>query len=47
MLRRPDAPVIATVTPRAWLLWAAIGSAIIIGVILYFRYERALTPLVA
>lgn len=46
MLRRPDAPVFATVTLRAWLLWAAIGVAIIIGVILYFRYERALTPLV-
>lgn len=45
LLRRPLAPAIATVTLRAWLLWATVAAAIVVGVVLYFRYERSLTPL--
>jgi hypothetical protein len=30
---------------RRVLLWALVGVAIVVGVVLYFRYERLIVPL--
>ena len=52
MLPRPAARTVTPFTPaapvtfRAWVLWGVVAGAIVVGVVLYFRYERALTPLV-
>lgn len=46
MLRRADMPAAAPIAFRSWLLWGLVATAIAIGVLLYFRYERSLTPLV-
>lgn len=35
------------VTRRRAVLWGLIGVAVLVGVYLYFRYERVLAPLVA
>jgi hypothetical protein len=32
---------------RRAILWGVIGVAVIVGVILYFQYERVLAPLVS
>jgi hypothetical protein len=32
---------------RRAMLWGLIGVAVIVGVVLYFRYERVLAPLVS
>ena len=40
----PDDPRIPL---RRTLVWALIGVAVIVGVILYFQYERVLAPLVS
>ena len=32
---------------RRTILWGVIGVAVIVGVILYFRYERVIAPLVS
>jgi hypothetical protein len=42
----PGAPVAGTLPVRRILLWSIIGLAIVAGLVLYFRYERTLTPLV-
>jgi uncharacterized membrane protein YjfL (UPF0719 family) len=28
-----------------FLLWAAVGVALVVGVVLFFRYTRLMTPL--
>ena len=35
------------VPARRAVLWGLIGVAVIVGVVLYFRYERVLAPLVS
>jgi hypothetical protein len=35
------------VSSRRALLWGLIGVAILVGVYLYFQYERVLAPLVS
>lgn len=42
---RPDAP--PPIPLRRIALWGAVGVAIVIGVVLYFRYARQLTPLIS
>ena len=32
---------------RRVLLWVVVGAAIIAGILLYFKYERQLTPIVS
>jgi hypothetical protein len=45
---RPDEPSDEQrVSPRRVLLWGLIAVAILVGVYLYFRYERVLAPLVS
>jgi hypothetical protein len=45
---RPDEPQSEPRVPlRRALLWGLIGVAILVGVFLYFRYERVLAPLVS
>lgn len=36
----------AVTSLRRVLLWSLVAAAIVTGIILYFRYERMLTPLV-
>jgi len=45
---RPDEPQDEQrVSTRRALLWALIGVAVVVGVFLYFQYERVLKPLVS
>ena len=37
---KPERPSIVR-----FLLWAAVGLALILGVLLFFRYTRLMTPL--
>jgi type VI protein secretion system component VasF len=48
-LRHPDesSPPQAEVPARRLVLWALVGAAIIVGLVLYFLYARLLEPLVA
>ncbi|MDB4881195.1 MAG: hypothetical protein JWL60_2641 [Gemmatimonadetes bacterium] len=47
MFRATEAPGAGGPVPlRRILLWGALGLAIAIGVVLYFRYARQLAPLV-
>jgi hypothetical protein len=34
------------VSLRRVLLWSAVALSIVIGLVLYFKYERQITPLV-
>jgi hypothetical protein len=43
-LRRPSSNVDA-VPLRRVLLWALVGVALVVGLVLYFRYERQIAPL--
>jgi hypothetical protein len=36
----------AAVPRRRVLLWALVAAAIVVGVVLYFKYERQITPLI-
>ena len=45
ILRNPEAPATDTVALRGVVLWTLVGVAIVVGIVLYFRYERTLTPL--
>jgi hypothetical protein len=31
---------------RRVLLWALVGAAIVVGIVLYFKYERQIAPLI-
>jgi hypothetical protein len=31
---------------RRVLLWALVAAAIVVGLVLYFKYERQITPLI-
>jgi hypothetical protein len=45
---RPDEPTDEPRIPlRRAVLWGLIAAAILVGVYLYFRYERVLAPLVS
>lgn len=48
-LRQPDEtpPQPSRLPIRRLLLWALIGVAIVVGLVLYFLYARLLEPLVA
>jgi hypothetical protein len=35
------------VPPRRALVWALIGVVVLVGIVLYFHYERVLAPLVS
>jgi hypothetical protein len=35
------------VSKRRGIVWALIGVAVLVGIYLYFRYERVLAPLVS
>jgi hypothetical protein len=43
--RRDEPPDEQRVPTRRAILWALIGVAVLVGVFLYFRYERVLAPL--
>ena len=45
ILRNPEAPATDDVSWRSAALWTLVGVAIVAGIVLYFRYERTLTPL--
>jgi hypothetical protein len=45
--RHGDAPDDQRVSRRRAVLWGLIGVAVLVGVYLYFQYERVLAPLVA
>lgn len=46
-IRHPDEtpPKPAEVPVRRWVMWALIGAAIVVGIVLYFLYARLLQPL--
>jgi type VI protein secretion system component VasF len=46
ILRNPDAPAADHLGLRSIVLWTLVGLAIVVGLVLYFRYERTLTPLI-
>jgi hypothetical protein len=47
ILRTPDSPGDDERVPvRRVLLWLIVGAAILAGIVLYFKYERQLTPIV-
>lgn len=46
MLRSPDAAPDDRLPIRALLLWSLVGIAVVVGVVMYFRHARALTPLI-
>jgi hypothetical protein len=47
ILRTPDSPGDDERVPlRSVVLWLVVGAAILAGIILYFKYERQLTPIV-
>jgi hypothetical protein len=45
--RRDESPGDQRVPRRRALVWGLIGVAILVGVYLYFRYERVLAPLIS
>ena len=45
ILRNPEAPATEALALRGVVLWTLVGVAIVVGIALYFRYERTLTPL--
>jgi hypothetical protein len=45
--RHDEPPDEQRVSLRRAVLWALIGVAILVGVYLYFQYERVLAPLVS
>ena len=45
--RHDEPPDEQRVPRRRGLLWALIGAVVLVGVYLYFRYERVLAPLVS
>ncbi|MDQ2666936.1 MAG: hypothetical protein M3Z05_13100 [Gemmatimonadota bacterium] len=44
---KPDAPSVDGVSMRRAALWALVWVALLAGIVLYFRYARFLTPLLA
>ena len=47
ILRTPDSPGDDERVPiRRMLLWIIVAAAILAGIMLYFKYERQLTPIV-
>ena len=46
MLRTPDASSTTTPGARSVLLWLLVATAVVAGIVLYFRHERTLTPLI-
>lgn len=46
IVRTPDAPTNAEVVPlRRAILWGLVGVAVLVGMVLYFKYARLLSPL--
>jgi uncharacterized membrane protein len=45
--RHDESPDEQRVPVRRAVVWAFIGAAVILGVFLYFRYERVIAPLVS
>jgi hypothetical protein len=46
ILRRSDSPADPDAVPlRRALLWALFGVVLIVGLVLYFKYERHVVPL--
>jgi hypothetical protein len=47
IVRQPDSPTDPDAVPlRRMILWIVVGAALVVGVVLYFKYERLLVPLV-
>jgi hypothetical protein len=46
VIRQPDTPIDAETVPlRRVILWMAVGVALVVGLILYFKYEPLIQPL--
>jgi hypothetical protein len=46
VIRQPDTPAVAETVPlRRAALWVFVGTALVVGLILYFRYEPLIQPL--
>jgi hypothetical protein len=46
VIRQPDTHAVAEIVPlRRALLWALVGAALVVGLILYFKYEPLIQPL--
>ena len=46
IVRHPDAPTDADLVPvRRAVLWALVGAALVVGLVLYFKYEPLIQPL--
>ena len=46
VIRQADAPSDAETVPlRRAILWMFVGAALVVGLILYFKYERLIHPL--
>lgn len=47
VVRSPDTPTDPDAVPlRRVILWIIVAAALVVGVVLYFKYERLLVPLV-
>ena len=48
IVRRSDTDLNAEVVPlRRAIMWGVVGVAILVGLVLYFKYARLLSPLLA
>jgi hypothetical protein len=46
VIRQPDAPSDAETVPlRRAILWLLVGAALVVGLVLYFKYEPLIQPL--
>jgi hypothetical protein len=46
IVRHPDTPTDADLVPlRRAILWVVVGAALVVGLVLYFKYEPLIQPL--
>jgi hypothetical protein len=46
VVRQPDTLVDAEIVPlRRALIWVLVGAALVVGLVLYFKYEPLIQPL--
>jgi hypothetical protein len=46
IVRNPDTPTDTEVVPvRRVILWMVVGAALVVGLVLYFKYEPLIQPL--
>jgi LPS O-antigen subunit length determinant protein (WzzB/FepE family) len=47
IVRQPETPTHSDAVPlRRVILWIVVGAVLVVGLVLYFKFERLLPPLV-